>query len=364
MQGKGKKIMFVTGHLSGGGAEHVISILASGCADLGAEVVLVVLREGKISYPVSDKVNLIRIKNGTGKIRIISRIKQLRKLLKKEKPDAVIPFLPIVTLYTMIANIGLGIKMIVSERADPYTKTFAPGLSMKDRVGNFLMRRVRLFNLADWMVFQTPDAQQYYGIKRQKNSSIIPNPIDIHNLPERFEGERNKVIVAAGRFAEEKNFPMLIKGFKIFSKKHPEYSLVIYGDGYLRNEYIRLISEMELDDKVSLPGFIDDLPEKIYKAAAYVSTSNHEGISNSMLEALGMGVPTIVTDCPIGGSKIFVHTDENGVLIPMGAVDELALALDKIVVDNQYAEKISMNAIKIREKLSKEKICSKWLELI
>ena len=71
------------------------------------------------------------------------------------------------------------------------------------------------------------------------------------------------------------------------------------------------IQELGLGGSVKLPGFASNLPEEINKAAMYISTSNHEGISNSMLEALGMGIPTIVTDCPVGGSKMFVHTGDN-----------------------------------------------------
>ena len=81
--------------------------------------------------------------------------------MKKSNADAVIPFLPIISLYTIIANIGVGKKMIMSERADPSAKLSK--LPWKDKIGSFLMRRCGLYGLADWMVFQTPDAQAYYS---------------------------------------------------------------------------------------------------------------------------------------------------------------------------------------------------------
>ena len=116
---KNKKIMFVTGSLSDGGAEKVMSILASGCAEIGADVTLIVLRDKKIIYSVSDKVKIVQFKDN-GKFATFTRIVKLHKVLKRTNVEVVIPFLPIISLYTLLANIGVGKKIIMSERADPY----------------------------------------------------------------------------------------------------------------------------------------------------------------------------------------------------------------------------------------------------
>lgn len=356
-----KSVIFVTGSLADGGAEKVMSILASGCAELGADVTLVVLRPKKIVYPVSDKVKIVQFTDD-GKLATIKRIRKLHRVLKESAAEVVIPFLPIISLYTMIANIGLRKKVIMSERADPRDQF--NNLPWKDKIGNFFMRKCGLFSLADWMVFQTPDAQSYYSEKIQKKSSIIPNPLDIDKLPERYDGEREKRIVAAGRFSEEKNFALLIDGFATFHESFPDYTLTIYGEGALRKDYEMQIQELGLGGSVKLPGFASNLPEEINKAAMYISTSNHEGISNSMLEALGMGIPTIVTDCPVGGSKMFVHTGDNGVLIQMENKNDLVSAMTLIATNSRYVKHISNNAIKIREQLAAPNICQKWLQLL
>ena len=293
-----KSVIFVTGSLADGGAEKVMSILASGCAELGADVTLVVLRN----------------------------------------------------------------KEIMSERADPSAKLSK--LPWKDKIGSFLMRRCGLYGLADWMVFQTPDAQAYYSKDIQKKSSIIPNPLDVMKLPKRYEGIREKRIVAAGRFSEEKNFPLLIEAFYDFHKEFPDYTLTIYGEGTLGEQYKLKIKELNLTESVSMPGFASNLPKEINRAAIYVSTSNHEGISNSMLEALGMGVPTIVTDCPVGGARMFVHTDENGILIPMNSKESLISAMKRIVMDKDYSLSLSKKATQLRETLQAENVSKNWLDLI
>lgn len=359
-----KKIIFITGGLTDGGAEKVMSILASQCAEMGADVTLVILRNKARTYPTSDKVRIIQLKDENRILRGLNRISQLRKIFRESDAQTVIPFLPIISLYALVANIGVGKRMILSERADPRTKIFAKNLNAKDVVGNLLMRKFEMYRLADWMVFQTPDAKSYYSKKLQKKSCIIPNPLDTERLPIRFEGEREKRIIAAGRFSHEKNFPLLIDGFAKFHEMHPEYTLTIYGEGGLRKTYEEQITRLGMEAYISMPGFSSNLSEQMNRAAMYVSTSNHEGISNVMLEALGMGVPTIVTDCPVGGARMFVETDKNGILIPMEDVQALVEAMSKIADGDGYAQRISEEATQIREEISAKKICEQWLALV
>lgn len=356
-----KKIVFVTGTLADGGAQKVMSLLASGCAELGCDVTLVVLRNNKIVYPVSEKVDLIQLKE-TGCFISVKRIRRLRKILKCVKPDVVIPFLNTISVYTILANLGLEYNMVFSVRADPNIPM--DDASLKDKLGRFFMRKLKWNEKAKWTVFQTPDAQACYSEVIQKKSSVIPNPIDSTNLPEKFMGEREKRVVAAGRLALEKNFSLLIQAFFEFKKKHPEYSLTIYGEGEERENLDKLVQALRLNDSVKLPGFSANLVEEVYKAGMYVSTSNHEGISNSMLEALGMGIPTIVTDCPIGGARMFIKTDYNGILIPMGDKRALIKALNKIAENPDYADSISEAASNIRNEISVKTICQKWIDVI
>lgn len=359
-----KKVMFITGSLTGGGAEKVMSILANTCAEKISNVSLVSIWEKEIAYNVSDKVNFVQIKSTKSKFEVFQRISKLRKIIKDNNPDVLVPFLPIISLYTLFASFGLKKKIIMSERADPAGKLFVKNRNKKDLIGNLLMNKLQLFILADYMVFQTPDAQSYYNKKIQKKSSVIPNPLDNSSLPNVHIGMREKTVVAIGRLTEVKNFPLLINTFADFYKSNPEYTLNIFGEGKERGNLQNLIDEFNLNHCVKLKGFHPNVTEELCKATMFVSVSNHEGISNVMLEALGMGVPTIVTDCPVGGARMFVRTDENGILIPTNDSVALLNAMNKIISDKDYANKISQNALKIREEISSENICDKWLEII
>ena len=96
----------------------------------------------------------------------------------------------------------------------------------------------------------------------------------------------------------------------------------------------------------------------------FVSSSDFEGMSNSMLEAMALGLPVVCTDCPAGGARAVINDGENGLLVPVGDSEKLYLAMKKIAVDKDLAEKLSRNAVALRENQSLEKIIEKWMEII
>ena len=65
----------------------------------------------------------------------------------------------------------------------------------------------------------------------------------------------------------------------------------------------------------------------------FVSSSDFEGISNSMLEALGMGLPVVVTDCPVGGARMVIKSGENGILVPVGDTQAMYEAMRSVLKD-------------------------------
>ena len=144
-----KRVIFITGALTGGGAEKVLSILASTAADMGAQVEVVILRDRRRSYALSENVVCHQLKPTWKHGKAIERVVQLHRIFKNSTATTIIPFLPIITLYCLIANVGAGKKIVMSERADPRKSVFSKGYAMKDRVGNLLMRRMGLYNLAD-----------------------------------------------------------------------------------------------------------------------------------------------------------------------------------------------------------------------
>ena len=125
-----------------------------------------------------------------------------------------------------------------------------------------------------------------------------------------------------------------------------------------------MVEKLGIKDKVEFKGFVKDIPNEIRRAYLYVSTSNFEGISNAMLEALAMGIPVVCTNCPVGGAELVIENGINGYLVDVGNEEELEENIEKVLSDNMLRKKLSLEAIKVREKLALENICDQWIKLL
>ena len=255
-------------------------------------------------------------------------------------------------MQTILATLGLKNKVIVSERNDP-------AVYGKKKIKKIL--RNILYKHADVLVCQTPDAKEYFPKKIQDKTVVIPNPI-MKNLPEKYTGERRKIIVNFCRVEAQKNLKLLIDSFIELHKEFPEYILNIFGDGAEKENIKKYIEEQNMNEHIKLYDFIQNIHEEIVDNTMFVSSSDYEGISNSMLEAMAIGLPVVVTDCPCGGARMFVKNNENGILVNVRDKKALYEGMKKIITDKEFAEKISNEATKIKEELNSDKITKMWIE--
>jgi len=351
-----KRIFFVIGSLSNGGAERVVSLIADKLDKVGYSVTIVTLTRPENNYIDNKNIKIISIDEfvSHSKMKYLQRVRLLRKILKNENPDVIISFVAIINIYTVLASLFLKNKIILSERNDPYQNP--------ERKVIRIIRDI-LYNKADRIVFQTNDAKEYFNSSIKNKGIIIPNPIK-SDLPYWKEDSAEKSIITACRLAHQKNLPMLIESYIKLIDEFPEYELIIFGEGELRNKLEKIISEKGLNKKIKLPGFSENIHDEMSKASMFIMPSNYEGISNSLLEALAIGVPVISTDSPIGGAKMFIQTNRNGILIKVGDGNALLDAMKKIADNTNFAKEISYESRKIRELLDLDKIIEKWVEVI
>lgn len=278
----------------------------------------------------------------------------LMQIIKKESPEVVVSFVWQVNVYSIIACMfNRKLKLIISERNDPY----------KDPNNKFLrIIRDAIYHFSDGYVFQTEDAKNYFSKIIQDKGIVISNPIK-ENLPF-WKNNNSKVIISACRLAHQKNLPMLIDAFEKVLLDYPDYTLKIFGEGPWRNELENYIKEKGLTGKVLLPGFSEDIHHEIANSEIFVISSNYEGISNSMLEALAIGIPVISTNSPIGGAKMYIKNYINGILVEVGNVKQLANEIKKLISNNEMAVRMSRESIKIRQNLSAGKIAEQWINYI
>lgn len=354
----GKKVTFVCKHLANGGAERVMSELITEFVRQGHDVQLILLYkedgyETTIEYDIPDEVTITQLK-WRPRRRVIQAIVHNRELRKVIKGDHIISMLYPATEAAILAGRILHIPVIVSERNNP---RLSPPTKVGRAIRNFS------FHFADTCVFQTNEAMDFFPASIRKKGVVIPNPIR-KELPVRYTGEREKRIAVVGRLEKQKNHPMMLRAFKRFLEFYPEFELHIFSRGPLLDYLEGYAVQLGIQDKVFFEGFVPNVNERIRSYAMYVSTSDYEGISNAMLEALAMGMPTICTDCPVGGARDVIQNDENGILIPVGEEQKLLDAMMRIVNEQEFANRISINATNVRDKYECSRIALQWLNLM
>lgn len=365
---KNKRIVFCINSLDKGGAERVVSILANHFSKLN-EVYIITITDNKIEYELEENIKLIKLVNKKNIIgsKIIKKISlfpkfvirtiKLRKVLNEISADVIISFLPEASFMTLIAN-NRKTKIIISDRNDPK-------IEYKNIIYNYFVHK--LYPKADGFVFQTINAKKYFDNFidfKSKFYDIIFNPVNPKFIRSRYNGIRKKCIVSVGRLTQQKNFDLLIDSFKDVSDFYPEYKLMIFGDGNLKNHLSEKIKKLNLENKIIMRGVINNIQEEIYDSSLFIMTSDYEGMPNSLIEAMCLGLPVISTDCPCGGPRMLIENDINGLLVDVGNRKQLSKSIKKIIDNYEYGEKLGKNAIRIIDKVNPVVINIQWENLI
>ena len=354
-----KKIVFVTISMRGGGTERVISVLANYYVSHGMEVSILMIADNRIEYELDNRIKVISVSKATGGnlTERIKRVIRIRRYYKKNPDAGIIAMGTVAAMFALLAKVGMKCKVVISERNDPNRLNHKPISLPAKMLRNILYRR------AQAIVLQTEDVKKCFPSYLARKSVVIPNPLS-DKIPEaHINFRRNKSVITAGRLTEQKNHRLLIDAFCDFYKKHSDYRLYIYGNGeleYCLKEYIKTI---QMEEQIFLCGFCNDLYSKLQTEGIYVSCSDWEGISNSLIEALALGIPTIATDCPMGGSRMFINNMENGILISVNNREELTQAMNLIAQNEKFGLNLSTEAVRIRKVLSVDKIADTWLKL-
>ena len=184
--------------------------------------------------------------------------------------------------------------------------------------------------------------QKWYLENTPVKGTVIFNPIK-PDLPAPYKGERKKRVVNFCRISAQKNLNMLVDAFALLRKDFPEYELDIIGDpvgndveGYIDSVKER-IKQHNCEDCIHILPSRNDIHDYIKDYAMFVSSSDFEGMSNSMLEAMALGLPCVCTDCPAGGARAVIKDGENGLLTPVGDADALYLAMKKLIENPELA---------------------------
>lgn len=347
-----KNIVFVVTSMGRGGAERVVSILANHYASIDWTVHIVMLWHDILEYKLDEKIQVHKLvkEGGNPYAKIPSLVLRLRKKIKNIVPTAVVSFIAQNNIISYMATRGLGVRLIPSERIDPASMN-------RGKIYSDVLNTV--YAKSTVSVLQTERARNFFPEKVRKNSVIIYNPVTVNC---QAETEREKVIITAGRLEAQKNHKMLISAFGKFHETHPEYNLVIYGEGVLRAELESFVKEKGLERSVMLPGNVTDVQEREAKAEIFALSSNYEGMSNALMEAMAIGLPCITTDC--AGSDELIENKKNGLLVKVGDERGMLEAMLYMAEHRDEAEKMGHAAREFSAVYATENVIAKWRQTI
>lgn len=390
-----KKVAFFIDSLGGGGAERVVSVLCRELCARGYQIDILMLNKKPVAYALPEGVTLfyaeeMPVPSSWGKLvqktlkkcmdlqvrfwnplmRKLGRHDYLRinetrmffyatyalpyrEYLKQNPGCTAFGFLVRSNIALLMAAKGLHVRTVFCERNNPVRPDIHP---------NIIKLRDRLTRRCKTAVFQTEDERAYYTWLKCP-TAVIPNPLK-EGLPQPFTGHRRHEIVNFCRLNKQKNIPLLIDAFALLLAEYPDYRLHIYGSGEEKDNLIALTKAKGLEDAVIFEDFASDVHQRIRDAAMYVCSSDFEGLSNSMLEALAIGLPCVCTDCEGGGARMMIRDHQNGLLVPLRDTQALYLAMKEIIENPALAQQLSAEAARVREKLSIEKIADLWEAMV
>lgn len=344
------KLTFVTSTLHAGGAERVISLLANSFCQKGYEVEIVCINKHLVFYPIDEKVKVWFAEDEVKSLSILKKMMWLRKHINSEKPDVVIAFMLEVYCVTLASLIGVSVPVISSERIDPHFFGRAKGL-----LRWLLLRRTT------HLVVQTVRIKDFYSAKLQSRTTIIPNPVTdkVFSLTPTLKQKR---IIAVGRLAYQKNYPMMFRAFAKVHHDFPDWQLVVYGNGPQKEEIRGVIERLGMEGHIILAGKSDHVVEEMNKSSLFVMSSDYEGMSNALLEAVCVGLPVLSTD--VSGARDLITEGVNGYIVPVGNERALTLALSSMLSSPEKMDEMGRQSKALAPRFREEQIVGQWEELI
>lgn len=324
------KILFIQDTLINAGTEKsLLQILPLFKEDIQYKVVYLYDRHDlKKQYEaVGILLNFIGLK---GKYDFLNGVNRLSQLVQEEKPDLLVSSLLRSNLIARIVSLRTGVPLIGTFVNDSYNNY---RLEIKQGIQRW---KFKFFWMLDRLTAGIPKLYisnslfiahshvKTLGVPLSKTKVLYRG----REMPEkvwRKPDHAGYLFLSYGRLLQIKGFEELIKAFSSLSNCYPHCRLIIYGEGIHRPILENLINELNLEDKVFLPGVMLNVTDKLYHADCFVFPSWYEGFSGALIEAMMSGIPIIASNIPMNLEAVTPNT--NSLVFPVRDVEQLAQQL-------------------------------------
>lgn len=355
------KILYVITGLGLGGAERVVCDLADKMYEKGYQVKIIYLTGDVLTMPVYKEIELIKI-NLNNLMSIPKTYLGLSKFIKCYQPD-------IVHAHMVHANIFTRLVRIIT----PIKKLICTAHSANEGGGG----RMFLYRITHYLSDLTTNVSEYASNAYIKKKAVpengiitVYNGINFNNFKyDEVSGKKikenlhinsnTKILLAVGRFHNAKNYPNLLRAFKILKEKSSEpFYLLIAGDGELRTQLEQLINDLELVKDVILLGRRNDIPALMSACDIFILSSDYEGLPTVLIEALACEAHVVSTD--VSGAREIIG-ENFGKIVGIGNSQALAQAIYEISLTN--ISRNSKASIFVKNKFDLDTIAKKWISI-
>lgn len=345
------KVLMIVRELGYSGAFKMFSWLANALSDSGHDVTVCTWIGGNVE--LHDE-NIRRINLDLSSTGFFGVCRAIRSVVKQVNADVCISFLLDANVYNTIACIGRRTKSVICERNDPFKPRYYKLKFWKP-----------LFRFADGAVFQLEEVASFYS-NIKGITAVIPNPVICNSsvMLNSIQQRPNEINVLGRLDIFQKRHDIMIRAFAEFLHQYPSYILCFYGDGPDKGKMIPLIQELGIQDRVFFKGITYKPQEVMANGKFFVLTSDFEGIPNSLIEAMSIGMPCIVTDCRPGGARSLIEDGKNGFIVNKGDYHAIASKMKWMITHPQKADAIGQCAKEICNKFSEDKIVNLWNDFL
>lgn len=334
-----RRVCFVLPSLNGGGAERAaVQVLNSLDDAVWNRSMFLFERRG----PYLDDLDpAIELRASTEPSRV-GRWRALRKHVRRAQPHVVMAFLSFASALTAVRASGAATKVVFNQQT-PITE-FLSDADYQWRRGwrraAFTAGSRLVYRAADAVVATSrgvaDDLTRNFGVSPER-ITVIPNPVDLTAVRTRAaepltEAESLRgstpVIVAAGRLADAKNYPMMIEALAQLRQSIPA-RLFILGQGELDTALRQQVAALNLGDAVTFLGFQANPWKFIAQADVFALSSRYEGFGNVLIEAMALGVPVVATTS--AGTRDIVDHERTGLLVEPHTAAAFAAALRRVL---------------------------------
>lgn len=331
--------MHITYDMRIGGTEMVIKNIIDGCDSQLFEMSVCCIESplGPFAQDlIKDGIQFHKLNRQPGFDRAL--IKNIRNILKKNHIDIIHCHQYTPWVYGVIAAAFTKTEVIFTEHGRFYPDSSTWKRKLINPILNLLTDQVTAISKA------TKQALLEFENIPEKSIEVIYNGI----APLEFNAEKTQVLRknlkipdnhtvlgTVARFDPIKNHKMMLNAFAQVLKAHPSTILLIVGDGEERKNIEQCIATLDIADNVLLVGYVPKPAEHIALMDVFLLSSLSEGTSMTLLEAMSIGKPCVVTDA--GGNPEIVIHDHNGFVTPNDNADEFSKAITCLLESKKHS---------------------------